>query len=184
MPPSSMSSSGSRAGCGSGQNRRSLGCTATGASSLAATSTAAAAWLACPCVQITAITSRSPTAASTGPASRPGSTTMTSWSSPIIQVLTVVPACSIRASMATCLLYSALPDERTDRADYQLHRNGRQQQSGNPGDQLRPAVAQYPEYLAAEPHRQPQHGDPGHNAEAERHNVPPAVSPLHQKQRP
>lgn len=41
---------------------------------------------------------------------------------------------------------SALPDERADRADNLLHGGGGKQQARDPGEQLDPAVAQYPEY--------------------------------------
>src|ERR1017187_9867613 len=103
VPPSSISMSGSVPGCASRQASTSAACSATGASSALATSKAAATWLAWPCVQITARTSRSPTASTTGPARSPGSTTITSSSSPIIQVFTVATTRSIRASMPTCL---------------------------------------------------------------------------------
>ena len=75
-------------GCASRHSIRSLGCSATGASSRSASSSAAATWLGWPCVQMTASTSRSPTASSRPATSVPGSMTMTSSSSPTIQTLT------------------------------------------------------------------------------------------------
>src|SRR6266581_2125555 len=62
-----------------------------------AAANAAATCLACPCVQITASTSRWPTTFMTASADSPGSMTITSSSSPTIQVLTVPATRSILA---------------------------------------------------------------------------------------
>src|SRR5580704_7768668 len=179
-PPSAISISALSSGCASRQNSWSRGCRATGASSGSATSIAAATWSGWPCVQITASTSRSPTASSTPAGSRPGSMTMTSSSSPMIQAL--VPSdgtCSIRAVIGRFLPVwlvrrPFLPQEPEQSCGMgegdggvrdELDRDGGQQQSGDPGHQLDAVVGQQPVDDQGEAHGQPdRQGYRGHRS--------------------
>src|SRR5262245_41833922 len=165
-PPSSMSISGRVSPCTSRQIRRSLGCSATGDSSRSATSSAAPAWAAWPCVQITARISRSPTASSTARASAPGSTTITSSSSPITQALQpALPpasASSTRASIKPPFVLAT--DETTDRPDDQPDGDSRKQQPGDPREQLHAVCPQYPADHPGEPHGKPQQQGDRHAA--------------------
>src|SRR3984957_4590160 len=177
-PPSAISMSASSSGYASRHHSWSRGCSATGASSPSATSSAAATWSGGPCVQITASPSRSPTASSTPAGSRPGSMTMTSSSSPMIQAL--VPSdgtCSIRAVIGRFLPVwlvrrPFLPQEPEQSCGMgegdggvrdELDRDGGQQQSGDPGHQLDAVVGQQPVDDQGETHGQPdRQGHRGH----------------------
>src|SRR6202020_3583879 len=184
LPSSSMSISATTSGCASRHDSRSRGCSATSASSRAATAGAAATCAACPWVQMTARICRSPTAESTASASRPGSTTMTSSSSPTIQtLLSGSPASpgdvtrSIRASMAG-LPFSSLFHERPDGLRHELDRDRRQQQARDPGEQLDAAVPENALDHPAEPHGEIEHHDHGAQGEREAGHLCPIMDPL------
>src|ERR1700733_6275361 len=133
---------------------------------------------------MTARISRSPTAASTAWPSRPGSTTMTSSSSPTIQALASGASASpgdatrsIRASMAG-LPSSSLFHERPDGPRHQLDRDRGPQQARDPGEQLHAAVPEDAPDCPAEPHGEPEHHDHGAQGEPESGHLCPIMDPL------
>src|SRR6266702_2333453 len=201
MPPCSIWMSRSVPGWASRQASRSALCKATGASSLLVTSKAAATCLTCPCVQITASTSRWPTTFMTASAGPPGSMTITSSSPPMTQVLTGPATRSILACIPSCLpvgwsraghvpggraatwLTEPDPDQRPDRVDDQLHRDRGQQQRGDPGEQFDAAVPQHLQDDPGEPHGQPERGDDSDNSGTERDAAANRADALDEKHR-
>src|SRR5215469_651363 len=187
MPPSSISMSGWVVPCASRQGSRSPGCTATGASSRLATSKAAATCLWWPWVQITAATSRSPTTSSTAPADSPGSITMTSSSSPMIQVFTSPTTRSMRASMRAIVRPRERPlmqtrfDQRAYRVHDQLHGYRGKQQASDPGEQLNTGPLEHSKHDAGEPHREPEQDDHCDDRGGEGYTGTDGSDPLHEQ---
>ncbi len=88
-PPSARSASGARPGYTTSQSIRSAGWSRIGASTASWSATAALMWSLCPWVSAIAVTRRPATASTIGVASCAASTTSTSRSSPMSQMLLV-----------------------------------------------------------------------------------------------